>query len=157
MSTTQTYPQLVDALDNVRRQWRQRKLLEGVLLTSALALGILVALVAADNLLALGTLGRLLTAAFLWTAVAICVLTWVVRRVLEQQRDDFFAILVEQRHPELRNRLINGLQLGRGNDFGSTRLIEAIDLGKGKRMLVKGGKLNKTYQITVPENLDAVR
>ena len=34
---------------------------------------------------------------------------------------------------------------------------KAIDLGKGKRMLVKGGKLDKTYQITVPENLDAVR
>jgi hypothetical protein len=34
---------------------------------------------------------------------------------------------------------------------------EALDLGKGKRMLVKGGKLDKTYQITVPENLDAIR
>src|SRR5216684_2165907 len=28
-----------------------------------------------------------------------------------------------------------------------------IDLGKGERMLVKGGKLNSTYQITVPEDL----
>jgi transcriptional regulator with AbiEi antitoxin domain of type IV toxin-antitoxin system len=34
---------------------------------------------------------------------------------------------------------------------------KVIDLGEGKRMLVKGGKLDKTYQITVPENLDAVR
>jgi hypothetical protein len=34
---------------------------------------------------------------------------------------------------------------------------KAVDLGEGKRMLVKGGKLDKTYQITVPENLDAVR
>jgi hypothetical protein len=34
---------------------------------------------------------------------------------------------------------------------------EAIDLGKGKRMLVKGGKLDPTYQITVPEDLDAVQ
>jgi hypothetical protein len=30
---------------------------------------------------------------------------------------------------------------------------ENIDLGKGKRMLVKGGKLDPTYQITVPEEL----
>lgn len=30
-----------------------------------------------------------------------------------------------------------------------------IDLGKGKRMLVKGGRLDPVYQITVPENLDA--
>jgi hypothetical protein len=34
---------------------------------------------------------------------------------------------------------------------------KAIDLGKGKRMLEKGGKLDKTYQITVPQDLDAVR
>lgn len=31
----------------------------------------------------------------------------------------------------------------------------AIDLGKGKRMLVRGGKLDPKYNITVPENLDA--
>jgi hypothetical protein len=30
---------------------------------------------------------------------------------------------------------------------------EDIDMGRGKRMLVKGGKLNSTYQITVPEDL----
>lgn len=29
-----------------------------------------------------------------------------------------------------------------------------IDLGKGKRMLVRGGKLDPKYNITVPENLD---
>jgi hypothetical protein len=33
----------------------------------------------------------------------------------------------------------------------------AITLGDGKRMLVKGGKLNKTYQITVPEDLNGVQ
>jgi hypothetical protein len=33
---------------------------------------------------------------------------------------------------------------------------EAIDLGKGKRMLVSGGKLDPVYLITVPEDLDAV-
>jgi Transcriptional regulator, AbiEi antitoxin, Type IV TA system/Transcriptional regulator, AbiEi antitoxin N-terminal domain len=32
-----------------------------------------------------------------------------------------------------------------------------VDLGHGKRMLVKGGKLNKAYQITVPEDVDAIQ
>lgn len=32
---------------------------------------------------------------------------------------------------------------------------ERIDLGSGKRMLVRGGKLDPKYQITVPEDLDA--
>jgi hypothetical protein len=30
----------------------------------------------------------------------------------------------------------------------------SIELGKGKRMLVRGGKLDTKYNITVPENLD---
>lgn len=33
---------------------------------------------------------------------------------------------------------------------------KSIDLGEGKRMLVKGGKLDKTYRITVPEDMNAV-
>ena len=33
---------------------------------------------------------------------------------------------------------------------------DAIDLGRGKRMIVKGGRLDPNYQITVPGDLDAV-
>jgi len=29
---------------------------------------------------------------------------------------------------------------------------ELVNLGSGKRVIVKGGKLNKKYMITVPEN-----
>jgi hypothetical protein len=31
--------------------------------------------------------------------------------------------------------------------------MERVDLGAGKRVLVKGGKLDPTYQITVPSDL----
>ena len=34
---------------------------------------------------------------------------------------------------------------------------EKIDLGKGKRMLVKGGKFDSKYQITVPEEFNGVQ
>jgi len=37
------------------------------------------------------------------------------------------------------------------------RIDRKVDLGKGKRMLVRGGKLDPSYQITVPEDLDGVR
>lgn len=33
---------------------------------------------------------------------------------------------------------------------------QAVDLGKGKRLLVKGGQLDRTYQITVPEDMHGV-
>jgi hypothetical protein len=32
-----------------------------------------------------------------------------------------------------------------------------IDLGSGKRMIAKGGKLDPKYQITVPEEMDALQ
>jgi hypothetical protein len=34
---------------------------------------------------------------------------------------------------------------------------EGIDLGRGKRMLVRGGKLDPKFNITVPENIDAIQ
>ena len=34
---------------------------------------------------------------------------------------------------------------------------EAVDLGSGKRMLVKGGVLDPTYQITVPKDLNGIQ
>jgi Transcriptional regulator, AbiEi antitoxin, Type IV TA system len=34
---------------------------------------------------------------------------------------------------------------------------EAINLGSGKRMLVRGGILNTAYQITVPEEFNGVQ
>jgi hypothetical protein len=34
---------------------------------------------------------------------------------------------------------------------------DAVDLGSGDRMLVRGGKFDPVYRITVPEDLDAVQ
>lgn len=33
--------------------------------------------------------------------------------------------------------------------------LEGVDLGSGKRALAPGGRLNRKYQITLPEALDA--
>jgi hypothetical protein len=118
---------LVSALDEVRARWRQQKVLEGALLALAGVLAVLVVLVAADNLLNPGVVGRALLAAVLWGGLIAGLLSLVVRRWLEDRRDDYFAALVEQKYPELHNRLINALQLGRGSQRGfSPDLIGAI-------------------------------
>jgi hypothetical protein len=127
MATADTYPRLIDGLEGVRRQWRMQKVLEGVLLAGAVTAAVLLLAIAADNLLRLDHFGRAVLSAVLWGSAIAGFLTWVLRRVLEDRRDDFFAALVEERHPELSNRLINALQLGRGNNHhGSRRLIDAI-------------------------------
>jgi hypothetical protein len=127
MTTTESYPRLVQALHEVRRRWRFQKLLEGSLLAVSGTVAVLVIVVAADNWLRFESPGRMVLAAILWGSLVAGLVTFVVRRWLEDRRDDFFAMLVEQRHPELNNQLINALQLGRveANGF-SPRLIEAI-------------------------------
>jgi hypothetical protein len=127
MSMMNAYPRLMAALDEVRRQWRLQKLLEGVLLLLTGAAAVLVLLVAADNFLQPGVWGRAVLATLLWGALLAGLVTLVVRRLLEDRRDDYFAALVEQKYPGLHNRLINALQLGRGNQRGfSPELTEAI-------------------------------
>jgi hypothetical protein len=127
MSAIRGYDQLMEALNALRRQWRQRKLFEGVLQTVAGVLGLLVVAAALDNLLKGGPAVRLLLALGFWGGTLAMAIPWVIRRVLEDRRDDFFAALAEEKNPVLRNRLINALQLGRGDQRGhSPVLIEAI-------------------------------
>src|SRR5437870_773900 len=126
MSMTETYPRLMGKLETLRHHWRLRKLTEGILLALAATTAILVGTVAADNLLKLSTAGRTALAVALWGTAIGSVVVFVVQRWLEDRRDDFFAAMVEERHPELGNKLINALQLGRSNGYGSPRLVEAI-------------------------------
>src|SRR5258708_22097839 len=126
MATADDYPRLIEQLDDVRDRWRLLQVGEGALRLFAATAALVIAVVACDNLFWLETSARWLLLAVLGGGMALGLSSWVVVRWLEDRRDDFFAAVVEERHPQLRNRLINGLQLGRGNDYGSPRLIEAI-------------------------------
>ena len=126
MSSVRTYSGLVYAMDDLRRAWRQRHLLEAALLIVAAVLGLLVLVVATDNLLSLGVGGRFLGLLVVLGSGGMLILGLFVKRCLEQRRDDYFAALCEKQFPELDNRLINGLQLGRGTEPGSPQIIDAI-------------------------------
>ncbi len=146
MKTSEAYPLLLDALHEVRAQWRRNKILEGILLAVAGAAVVVTALVAADNLAAPGPIGRWVLALLLWSGLAAALVGLVLRRVWEDRRDDFFAALVEQKHPELRNQLINALQLGRGDQRGfSPGLIAAIihDAGKSAADMDMGDSVDR--------------
>ena len=106
-------------LDAVRRDWRGRQVLYGVCLTLAVTGVVLVGAVALDNVFRAGTVARTLLAAIMWGTLAVTGALFIGRRWFSQRRDDFFAALIEQRHPELRNTLINAIQLGRGSPYGA--------------------------------------
>jgi hypothetical protein len=125
-STAHDYRTLMVEIDRLRSRWRLTHVGEGAVRWLALLALAVMAAVACDNLFWPGHLGRALLLAALCAVALAALSAWVLRRWLEDRRDDFFAALVEGRYPALDNRLINGLQLGRGNDHGSPRLITAI-------------------------------
>ena len=134
---THPYPQLVSDLDSLRKQWRSGRVASGALLLVAIVAGMLILLAVGDALLHWGAGGRWISTA-LWVGAFVAGASSLVgRRLLEDARDDYFAALVEEKHPELRNRLINALQLGRGTEPGSKRIIEEIvaDAAKATRDL----------------------
>src|SRR6516164_2387256 len=98
MPITETYPQLVRTVDDIRRQWRGQKVLGGICCTVAAAAGAILVTVALDNWLRPETTGRGLLAAGLWLSLAAAVLHWIVRRCIENRRDDYFAAMVEEKH-----------------------------------------------------------
>lgn len=127
MTGSTTYPRLIESIDALRRRWRGLRVAEGLLLATAVLGLVLILAVGTDNLLAPGFGGRWLLAGTILAALVVASLGLVVSRLLDDHRDDYFAALVEQSHPELNNRLINALQLGKGNEMGvSPGLIAAI-------------------------------
>ncbi len=133
----QPYPQLVSDLDSLRKQWRSGRVASGALLLVSIVAGMLILLAVGDALLHWGAGGRWVSTA-LWVGASVAGASSLVgRRLLEDARDDYFAALVEEKHPELRNRLINALQLGRGTEPGSKRIIAEIvaDAAKATRDL----------------------
>ncbi len=138
MSTSATYPRLKDTLNTLRRQWRQTKVLEGILLLVAGAAAVLLVTVAADHLLHLETFGRLLSALFLYGAMLAGLVALVIRRLPQDHSDDFFAALAEEKFPQLQNSFINGLQLGRDSHNGPSLAHQACD-GHKPDAQAKGG------------------
>ncbi|MNL46088.1 hypothetical protein D3C87_1687730 [compost metagenome] len=51
-------------------------------------------------------------------------------------------------------RLFLALASRHGHAWLSHVPLEGVDLGRGKRSLVPGGRLHPTYQITLPGDLD---
>jgi len=123
---TAVYSQLQQDLAELRRRWRGRAVWAGVLGLWACALGVLVVAALVDNLWRPGVAGRVIVAVLCVGVTAVGGLRLLARRLWENRSDDYFAALVEQRHPELRNVLINAVQLGREAGPDTPRLVGAI-------------------------------
>ena len=99
------------SLSRVRETWRRVATLEGLLVTVAVAGVMLLAAVALEATLHLaGGMRLVLLLAILGSALG-GLAYWVVRPYLSDISDECVAVHVERRFPELRNGLINSVQL----------------------------------------------
>ena len=122
----QAYSQLIDHVHQIRRLWRVRRLIEGLCLTAAIVLGVLTVAVMADHAGDFGVFGRMVLALLFWLSFVTCAWVTLIRPGTMCHADEYFAVLAEQRQPQLGNRLINALQLGRDPTPAAPRLVEAI-------------------------------
>ncbi|VTS01760.1 DUF3488 domain-containing protein [Tuwongella immobilis] len=123
MGSTVAYAQLMAALTELRRAWKRRQLLIGALQTLTIAAGLLLIGTLIDTLFRVSDVGRVVIFLGMLLGCVGALLNGVVRPLMEDRRDDFFAMLIEEKHPELRNRLINALQLGRANEPGQSEVL----------------------------------
>jgi len=123
---TQGYLTLLDQVQLVRRMWRVRQTLEGLLVAGAVVIAIAVVVTGLDQAADFGWVGRSVLALILWGSLGVSLWLRVAGPALTRHGDDYFAALMEHRLPSLGNRLINGLQLGREANPPAPRLVEAI-------------------------------
>lgn len=130
---SEAYGQILASVDDVRRAYRTRRIAEGVLLTLAVAVGLLFIFAAIDQATGFGPAGRWLAALVVLTGTLAVVWFRVVGPATIDHDNNYYAALAEERLG-LGNRLINALQLGGDARATAPRLVEAI-VADGARAL----------------------
>ena len=103
--------QVLGLLDHVRREWYASRVLGGLLLFLALALGLTLLFIGIETFLAPSPTIRWCMLALLAAIVVAAGVLLVGRRLVENPSDEQIALLVEATHPELHNELINAVRL----------------------------------------------
>lgn len=94
------------------QEWRKTVLLQGLSLTVALA-GVLLGIsLAADHLLSLGMVARLVLLAVLASVTCYTAFRFLIRQLRKMPTDAQVARYVEERHPELNDGLVSAVEFG---------------------------------------------
>ncbi|MBN1918042.1 MAG: hypothetical protein JW889_09050 [Verrucomicrobia bacterium] len=112
-----TYEAIVRRVRSVKRRWRALLIAEGLLYTAVVVLGVLLVGFVTDNVFHLVAPLRALALLAVIGAGATAFVARVVQRALKPISDDRAALEIEVHYPELENRLINSIQLGRGERY----------------------------------------
>lgn len=144
-ASEKAYMRLTDRLESLREMLRTTWALEGLGLTAAVFLGVVVAGFILDNLLWLSAGTRLIfLVAGLSSAGAL--LFWrIIRPLARGLSHERAAVVLEKAYPELDNAVINAVQLGKDKLDGYSRLV-ADEVVKDAELEVKTLELPKAVE-----------
>ena len=108
-----TYKQLTDKLREVGSIWRKVLFLEGISFLTAIIFPFLITVFFLDNVVHLPSWGRSIILIVILTFSAVIFLKTVIFSFIRRFSNERIAIHVEKKYPELQNRLINAVQLGK--------------------------------------------
>jgi hypothetical protein len=109
----------------VRTRWKTFLVLRGVLAFAVVALSAALLVAVMEGLIHLPVLGRVVLLVVSSGCLVLAFVVWVGRPVLRRLTDEEVARHVEQALPEIRNGLINAVQLARDDMAPSKELVDA--------------------------------
>ena len=120
---TQAYADVLAVIASTRRIWRLMRGIESLFLLIASIITALSLATLVDALVAPSSPGRWVLLLLVLVGIGVVARYGFQLLFRRGRNDDFFAALLEQRQPQLHNRLINALQLGR--DAAAQRVAPA--------------------------------
>jgi hypothetical protein len=144
-SSEKSYLRLLDKLESLREMLRVTWALEGLGLTAAIFLGIMLVGFALDNLFWLPT-GVRIVLLLAGVSSALALLAWrIVRPLARKVSDERAAVVLEKSCPELDNEVINAVQLGKDRLDGYSRLV-ADEVVKDAEQRISAAQLPRAVE-----------
>jgi hypothetical protein len=144
-TSEKSYIRLLEKLESLREMLRTTWALEGLGLTAAVFLGIVLVGFALDNLFWLSALPRIILLLAGVSAVVALLFWRIIRPLTRKISNERAAVVLEKAYPGLDNEVINAVQLGRDELAGYSRLV-ADEIVKDAEIDVKALELPKAVE-----------
>ena len=144
-ASEKAYVRLLEKLESLREMLRTTFALEGLGLTAAVFLGIVLVGFALDNLFWLSAGIRIILLVGGLSAVVFLLVLRIIRPLARKVSNERVAIVLEKAYPGLDNAVINAVQLGRDRLEGYSRLV-ADEIVKDADLEVKTLELPKAVE-----------
>ncbi|MEO8337752.1 MAG: hypothetical protein ABI664_22435, partial [bacterium] len=147
--------QLLDSLGTLRRQWRQRVILESIVWIAGAAILAVIAGLLITKLFGTTSTSLLVMRGVGYALIVVAVVRWMIMPLIRRASDERFALYVEERAPQLRQSLLSAVHELRAPE--NERASPSLTARLIERTLTVMRPLQKGATLERPRMLRAVR